>query len=117
MENGSTKWRDGLLEVAMHINSQKHSVTGYTSYNVVLRHRFRTEAWIPSNERQQQSILNEDGTRYSEQDLRPTINLDPLNITSTSAVPTPITISSVGSLSVLSTTPQPDDLYIDNLCY
>ena len=41
MENDSTKWRDALLEMAMQVNSQKHSVIGYTPCNVVLRHHFR----------------------------------------------------------------------------
>ncbi len=35
MENGSTKWHEALLEVALAINMQVHSAMNQAPYNVV----------------------------------------------------------------------------------
>lgn len=73
MENNSTKWNDALLEITGQINSQIHSATGKTPYEIVFRHRFRKNAWVSSTERQTQAIRNEDGTAFSESQV-PTID-------------------------------------------
>lgn len=69
MENDSTKWRDALLEVALQINSQRHSVTGRTPYEIIFRQRFLTTTWVSSRDRQVQQVPNEDGISYAEPEL------------------------------------------------
>ncbi len=38
MENGSPKWHEALLEVALAINTQTHLATGRLLYSIVFRH-------------------------------------------------------------------------------
>lgn len=49
MENGSTQWRESLLEVSLAINMQTLSVTNLSPYSIVFRQPFHIAAWIPQN--------------------------------------------------------------------
>lgn len=84
MEHQSTHWSHALLEVCHQINSQMHSVTRHTPYEIVFRHRFHTESWVPHNERSRQAIPNEDGTSFSE------LNIDVVRSLSDSPPQSPV---------------------------
>ena len=69
MEHGSTHWQKALLEVTHAINSQIHSVTGRSPYDIVFRQPMRGDKWVTSQERSVKPLHNEDGTTFNETTL------------------------------------------------
>lgn len=54
------------------MNTQVHSVTGKTPYEIVFRQTINCAAWIASRERQTEPIETEDGLPFTEADLNAT---------------------------------------------
>jgi transposase InsO family protein len=48
MDHGSTEWADGLLEVTLAINTQKHSTIGFAPAELLFRERTSYIDWLNS---------------------------------------------------------------------
>ncbi len=61
-------WKDGLLEVALAMNSQVHSATGSSPLKVLFRQHIVTSDWATAEERRMMPIMNEDVTSFLHAD-------------------------------------------------
>ena len=56
MDNGSTEWADGLLEVTLAMNTQKHSTIGCVPAELLFRERTLYIDWLNSQKRKDITI-------------------------------------------------------------
>lgn len=56
MDNGLTEWADGLLEVTIAMNTQKHSTIGCAPAELLFRERTSYIDWLNSQSRKDISI-------------------------------------------------------------
>ncbi|KFY96373.1 hypothetical protein V500_02472, partial [Pseudogymnoascus sp. VKM F-4518 (FW-2643)] len=71
MDNGSTKWADGLLEVALAMNTQKHSTIGCAPAELLFREHTSHSDWLNSQARKDLAIgvAQEDPTQAPIYDI------------------------------------------------
>jgi hypothetical protein len=74
MDNGSTEWSDGLLEVTLAINTQKHSTIGCAPAQLLNRERTSYIGWLNSQKRKDITIgvAQEDPNQATIHALSPT---------------------------------------------
>ncbi|RFU23827.1 hypothetical protein B7463_g12510, partial [Scytalidium lignicola] len=67
MDNGSTEWADGLVEITLAINTQKHSTINCTPAELLFRDRSTYIDWLDSQKRKDPAIgvLQEDSNEAS----------------------------------------------------
>jgi hypothetical protein len=63
-----TSWRNGLLEVALAMNSQVHSATSSSPFKVLFWQPIVTDDWATAEERRTIPVMNEDGRLYMDAD-------------------------------------------------
>ena len=56
MDNGSTQWANGLLEVTLAINTQQHSTIGCAPAELLFRERSSYIDWLNHQQRQDPTI-------------------------------------------------------------
>lgn len=56
MDNGSTEWADGILEVTLAMNTQKHSTIGCAPAELLFRERTSYVDWLNSQKRKDLTI-------------------------------------------------------------
>ena len=56
MDNGSTEWVDGILEVTLAMNTQKHSTMGCAPAELLFRERTSYVDWLNSQKRKDLTI-------------------------------------------------------------
>jgi ribosome-associated protein YbcJ (S4-like RNA binding protein) len=56
MDNGLTEWANGLLEVTLAMNTQKHSTIGYAPAELLFRERTSYIDWLNSQKRKDTTI-------------------------------------------------------------
>ena len=56
MDNGSTEWLNGLLEVTLTMNTQKHSTIGCAPAELLFRERTSYIDWLNSQKRKDMTI-------------------------------------------------------------
>jgi hypothetical protein len=56
MDNGSTEWADGLLEVTLAMNTQEHSTIGCAPAELLFRERMSYIDWLNRQKRNNMNI-------------------------------------------------------------
>ncbi|RFU26806.1 hypothetical protein B7463_g9535, partial [Scytalidium lignicola] len=81
MDNGSTKWIDGLVEITLAINTQKHLTINYAPAELLFRDCNTYINWLDSQKRKDLTIgvLQEDLNQPSifESDIEPKLPINP----------------------------------------
>ncbi|KFZ11413.1 hypothetical protein V501_04793 [Pseudogymnoascus sp. VKM F-4519 (FW-2642)] len=72
MDHGSTEWANGLLEVTLAINTQKHSTIGCTPAELLFRDHTSHISWLSSDARKNLLI----GVEQEDQTLGPILESD-----------------------------------------
>jgi transposase InsO family protein len=73
MDNGSTEWADGILEVTLAMNTQKHSTIGCAPAELLFRERTSFIDWLNSQKRKDITI----GVAQEDPALAPIFALSP----------------------------------------